>query len=307
MSRAEFLQDVLQGLARPQPAIPGKYLWDEIGSMLFDKICDSTDYYLTRHELPLLKAASKELSERLSRGASIVEFGSGAAHKVRILLDALQAPRRYLALDISAEFLTAAAAGIAADYPELEVVPIIADYTKPLHLPDFPRDGPVLGFYPGTTIGNFDPSGVVEFLDRLRAALAPGFLLIGVDPNQDADLLARAYGQADGLMPRLHEHVLERLQDELGAVIDLTGFRHEARVLHDPPRVEAHLVATSAQEVRLGGRSFRFLPGQSIHTDNSYKYAPELFGRLVRKAGWSLEQAWLDQAGLFSLHLLAAR
>jgi dimethylhistidine N-methyltransferase len=307
MSQAEFLRDVVAGLARPQPAIPGKYLWDEAGSILFDRICDTDDYYPTRHETDLLRGIAGELAGQIGPGATIVEFGSGASHKIRILLDVLPAPRRYLALDISAEFLATATARIAADYPRLDVVPLVADYTRPLVLPDLLRGSPALGFFPGTTIGNFDAGGVVVFLERLRTALAPGWLLIGADPTEDPARLARAYGDADGLMPRLHEHVLVRLRDELGAELEPAGFRHQARVLHDPPHVEAHLVAQGEQCIRIAGQVFRFAPGASIHTDNSYKYAPLLFQDLARRAGWQVAQSWLDPQGLFSLHLLATR
>lgn len=307
MSQSEFLRDVLHGLAQPQPAIPGKYLWDETGSILFDRICDTRDYYPTASETALLRSVVGQVAATVGPDATIVEFGSGASHKIRLLLDALDTPRRYLALDISAEFLAAASARIAADYPAVQVMPVVADYTGEIALPAFPREAGVLGFFPGTTIGNFDPAGVVDFLVRLRTVLAPGFLLIGVDPTEDAARLARAYGDADGLMPRLHEHVLERLRDELGAELDPAGFRHQARVLHDPLRVEAHLVAQGDQRIRIGEKSFFFAAGESIHTDNSHKYAPELFRALAQYAGWQVAQDWLDDAGAFSLYLLTAR
>jgi dimethylhistidine N-methyltransferase len=300
----DVLRDVLEGLSRPQKALPGKYLWDETGSVLFDRICNTEDYYLTRREIALLKSKANEIARLIGPGATIVEFGSGASHKVRILLDALVTPRRYVAIDISQEFLEAATRRIAQDYPHIEVVPICADYTKPLRLPAHLLTGRVLGFFPGSTIGNFDPEGVVAFLRRARATLGPSWFLMGADPNHEEQSLLRAYGRADGLMAALHKNLLRHLNHLIGTSFGPDDFRHEAYVRADPPRVEAYLVALRPLRYEIGDQIISIEAGEHIHTDNSYKHQPEDFRRLADQAGWTLMRCWLDPQGLFSLHLL---
>ncbi len=303
-SRAEFLADVLEGLSRPQKALPGKYLWDEAGSRIFDRICECRDYYPTRRETALLRAVAPEVAAIVGPRASLVEFGSGSSVKTRVLLDALPEPARYVALDIAGEHLAAAAARVARDYPGLEVVPVRADYTKPLALPAARGGGPVLGFFPGSTIGNFGPDAAVPFLARIGEALGPSLFLVGADPNRDPVTLSRAYADGPGLMAALHGNLLVRIRRELGGGVDPADFRHEARVLDDPPRVEAHLVARRPTALRVGGRTFRFAAGESIYTDSSHKYEPEAFRAVAARAGWEPVRCWLDRDGLFALHLL---
>jgi dimethylhistidine N-methyltransferase len=302
--RGIVLQEVLEGLSRPQKALPGKYLWDETGSTIFDRICTTQDYYLTRHEIALLQEKAGEIANLVGPGATIVEFGSGASHKIRILLDRLAEPGRYVAVDISREFLTAATERIRRDYSGLEIVVVCADYTMPLQLPATPATGPVLGFFPGSTIGNFDPDGVVAFLDRVRSALYPGWFLLGADPNRDEGSLLQAYAGANGLMAKLHENLLLHINRLIGTEFDLADFHHEARVLSDPMRVEAHLVAQRALTVRVGARTFALAEGESIHTDSSFKHGPEELRLLAAQAGWTLVRCWIDHAGLSGLHLL---
>ncbi|WP_419953001.1 L-histidine N(alpha)-methyltransferase [Methylobacterium sp.] len=305
-NQADLLQEVLAGLAQPQKRLPGKLLWDETGSDLFDRICSSGDYYPTRTEMALLPAVSAEIAPLIGPGATIVEFGSGASRKIRTLLDALDRPARFIAIDISGDYLDAAIRRLARDYPQIEMIPVCADYSEPVRLPVDLSGGPVLGFFPGTSIGNFTPAEAELFLGRARATLGPSRFLIGADPNRDAARLLRAYGNADGLMPALHRNLLERLNREFDADFDLDNFRHEPRILPDPFRVEAHLVAREPGRYLLAGTEIRFRAGESIHTDNSHKYAPETFRTLAERAGWRPERVWLDRAGLFSLHLFAA-
>jgi dimethylhistidine N-methyltransferase len=300
----EALRAVLEGLSRPQKAVPGKYLWDETGSILFDRICATEDYYLTRHEVDLLKRKVDEISRLVGPGSTIVEFGSGASHKVRLLLDALVSPRRYIAVDISSEFLDEATRRITRDYPEVDVIPVVADYTKPLSFPTGALVGPVVGFFPGSTIGNFDPDGVVSFLRRVRDSLRPSWFIVGADATRDEARLLRAYGGADELMSALHKNLLVHLNRLVGTRFDPDDFRHEARVLDEPPRVEAHLVALRPLRYEIAGRTFTLAEGESIHTDNSYKHDVETFRRLAADAGWTLVRCWLDGAGLLSLHVL---
>lgn len=184
------------------------------------------------------------------------------------------------------------------------MVPIYADYSKPLHLPAHLLTVRVLGFFPGSTIGNFDPPGVVAFLRRARASLGPSWFLVGVDPNREEQSLLNAYGRAEGLMAALHKNLLLHVNHLIGTTFDPDDFRHEARVCDDPPRVEAHLVALRPVIYRISGQTVRIEAGERIHTDNAYKHQPEDFRRLADQAGWTLVRCWLDEHGLFSLHLL---
>lgn len=301
--RERVLADVVAGLSQPRKRLSGKYLWDETGSEIFDRICDTQDYYLTRAETALLKAAAPEIAARIGPRASLVEYGSGASRKVRLLLDALPEPALYVAIDISADYLARAAARIAQAYPGLAVHPLVADYTHAIALPDEAR-APILGFFPGSTIGNFPPEEVVAFLARIRETLGGGRLLIGHDPNRDEARLARAYGEADGLMPALHLNMLRHLARSLGVAIDPADFRHEIRIARDPFRVEAHLVALRPVTIALRDRRFALAAGESLHTDSSYKMTVEDFLRLAAAAGFAPERSWHDAEGLYALHLL---
>jgi L-histidine Nalpha-methyltransferase len=297
---------VLAGLDRPCKSIPGKYLWDEAGSVLFDEICGSPGYYVARRENLLLRRVVPELAGLVGAEASLVEFGSGASHKARLVLDALPAPRHYVAVDISRAYLQAAAARMAADYPSLEVAAVCADYTKPFSIP-LPGDGtPVLGFFPGTTVGNFDERDLVAFLRRVRTALGPSWFLVGADPNQDPESLLDAYGQGTPLMARFHENLLVRMGRELGAGFEPGVFRHEARLTGPPVKVEAHLVAQKRTMLRIDGHDFTVESGESIRTDISCKHSPEAFRSLATEAGWEPVRCWLGEENRFSLHLLRA-
>ncbi|KMO44179.1 methyltransferase [Methylobacterium tarhaniae] len=301
---AAFLRDARAGLSAQVRSLPGKYLWDVEGSTLFDRICGTRDYYPTGREMTLLPHVAAEVAGLIGPGATVVEYGSGASRKIRVLLDALAQPTRYVALDISWDFLKAAIDRLSLDYPGVEMISVHADYSQPIALPVDLAGGPVLGFFPGTSISNFSRPQAVAFMERARVTLGTGWFLIGVDPTRDRDRLLRAYGGADGLMAALHLNLLARANRELGATFKLDAFRHEARVLPEPFRVEAHLVATRDTECHLEGEVHRFAAGESIHTDNSYKYAPEAFREIARESGWIPEAVWLDELGVFSLHLL---
>ncbi|KQP24008.1 dimethylhistidine N-methyltransferase [Methylobacterium sp. Leaf102] len=304
MAQADVLSNILQGLSEAQKRLPGKLLWDENGSDLFERICASVDYYPTRTEIALLTQVSAEIAPSIGSCVTIVEFGSGASRKIRTLLDALDRPARYIALDISGDYLDAAIAGLAPSYPGVHMIPVHADYTTPVHVPVDLSGTTVLGFFPGTSIGNFLPDDAKRFLERARATLGPSRFLVGADPTRDVASLMRAYGNADGLMPAFHINLLTRLNREFDADLDSDNFHHTVQVHHDPFRVEAHLVARTSAIYRLGGTAIRFRAGESILTDVSYKYSPDEFQALAREAGWYPERVWLDPQGLFSLHLL---
>ena len=301
----EFLKDLLAGLAQEQKQVPGKYLWDETGSIVFDQICAGEDYYPTHREVALLRRHAADIAEIVGPRATLVEYGSGASHKIRTLLDALIDPRVYVAIDISREFLEAACARIARDYPQVKVVPVYADYTKPILLEIAGSAGsPLLGFFPGATIGNFDQAGAVSFLARARATLGKSWFLVGMDPNRDRERLARAYADRDGLMARLHENLVHRIAREVDTNLDPGNFRHEIHVFDSPARVEAHLAALRPADYDIGGTIVSFRAGETIHTDTSYKYSPELFQEMATRAGWTPVRCWMDEQDMFSLHLL---
>lgn len=303
--REMFLSDVLASLADEHRSLPGKYLWNEAGSVLFDRICGSPDYYPTRCEMTLLPRVANEIAARVGPGATIVEFGSGASRKIRVLLDTLRHPARYIAIDISGDYLEASLRNLAPHYPGVTMVPVHADYSRPVVLPVDLTGSSVLGFFPGTSIGNFSPDEARAFLTRARQTLGPSRLLVGADTTQDEDRLVSVYGGCGGLMEAFHLNILARMNRELGGNIPLDAFRHEARVLRDPFRVEAHLVALRDHAWHLGGRDIAFAAGESVRTDTSHKYTQEAFRLLAAEAGWTAEQSWIDSAG-FALHLLRA-
>ncbi|MBE7247025.1 MAG: L-histidine N(alpha)-methyltransferase [Actinomycetospora chiangmaiensis] len=302
----EFLRDALAGLTAEPKSLPGKYLWDETGSDLFDRICHSADYYPTAQETALLPQAAADVARRVSQGVTVVEFGSGASRKIRTLLDALPAPSTYVAIDISGDYLEAAIRRLAPDYPGIKMVPVCADYSKPVRLPVAAGPGGILGFYPGTSIGNFDPQEAGRFLERARATLGPSLFLVGADGTHDPERLQRAYGFADGLMAAFHGNILTRLNRELGADFDRDNFRHAVRVCHDPLRVEAYLVAIRPARYRLGGRTITVAASEGIRTDTSHKYTADAFRALASASGWTPRALWQAEGGSFTLHLLQA-
>jgi len=305
--RARFRADVLAGLARPQKELPCKWLYDEAGSRLFDRICDVAEYYPTRTEMALLEAHAGTVAERTGPAADLVEFGSGASRKIRLMLDALERPAGYVAIDISGEFLEESCAALAADYPELPIRPVAADYTRPMDLPETAGAGRRLGFFPGSTIGNFEPETAGGFLARARGSLGDGAaFLVGVDLVKPAEILEPAYDDAEGVTAAFNLNLLERINRELGGGFDLDRFRHEARWNPHLSRVEMHLVSTADQVVPIDGETFAFREGESIHTENSYKYRLDDFRGLSEAAGWRAEACWVDPEGLFSLHYLEA-
>ena len=302
----EFLRDALAGLTAEPKTLPGKYLWDEAGSDLFDQICHSADYYPTAQETALLPQAAADVARLVAPGVTVVEFGSGASRKIRTLLDALPAPSGYVAVDISGEYLEAAIRRLAPDYPGITMVPVCADYSKPVRLPVAAGPGGILGFYPGTSIGNFEPREAGRFLERARETLGPSLFLVGADGTSDPERLQRAYGGTDGLMAAFHGNILTRINRELGADFDSDNFRHEVRLCQDPLRVEAHLVANRAASYRLGGRTIAVSASERIRTDTSHKYTAEAFQALASASGWTPRALWQAEGGSFNLHLLQA-
>lgn len=300
-----FLDAVLDGLSRPHKEIPCKFFYDANGSRLFERICELDEYYPTRTELDILAEHGDVLASLLPARPLLVEFGSGASVKIRRLLDALDRPAGYVPIDISRDHLLDAAAQVAADYPDMPVRPVHADFTRPFHLPDDLPEGPRIGFFPGSTIGNFHPANAVRMLEDFAAALAARcWLLVGVDLKKEPRILHAAYNDAAQVTAAFNLNLLARINRELDGNFDLDGFRHQATYNAAAGRIEMYLVSCREQQVRVGGRRFHFRTDERIHTENSYKYTLDEFRLIAVAAGYSPVAAFTDPRQLFSVHLL---
>ena len=302
-----FRDDVFEGLSREQKELPCKYFYDDRGSELFNTICGLDEYYPTRTETALLRAHGSEMADLIGPGACLIEFGCGSLLKTRLLLDALRSPAAFVPIDISADHLMQSVAALAADYPDLEVWPVVADFTCPVRLPDKVRKARKnrVGFFPGSTIGNFDHAGAADFLATVADMVGGGgALLIGVDLKKDEDILVLAYDDAQGVTAAFNLNVLERINRELGGGFDTTAFRHRALYNGAEGRIEMHLVSTRDQTVTVHDRDFTFTEGETIHTENSYKYHVEEFSSLAAGAGFRTARTWVDGDEMFSLHYL---
>jgi dimethylhistidine N-methyltransferase len=304
-SVAEFRASVWSGLAQHQKTIPAKFFYDREGSRLFEEICLTPEYYPTRTERKLLADVMPDIAERVGSDRAILEFGSGAGVKIRTVLDRLDAPTAYVPVEISRARLVEVTAELAADYPNIQIAPVCADYTKPFSLPSVGA-AHWLGFFPGSTIGNFTPTQAVQFLSQVRRMLgASGLMLIGVDLRKDIDVLNAAYNDAAGVTAAFNLNLLARINRELDGDFDLAGFAHSAFYEPEQGRIEMHLVSDRAQSVTVAGRHFDFAADETIHTENSYKFDVDQFRCLAASAGWSHRAVWTDSDRLFSLHLLA--
>lgn len=305
--REDLHAEVIAGLGRRKKALSPKLFYDQRGSQLFDAITRLPEYYPTRTEIALLERHGEEMAHLLGNDGLLFEFGSGSDAKIRVLLGAVR-PRTYAPIDISREQLRRAAGTIAEDHPGLEVHAVCADYSKPLALPEL-CDAPTrVAFFPGSSIGNFDPDEAQAFLTRAaRLVGRGGRLLIGVDLKKDPALLNAAYNDHAGVTAAFNLNLLARINRELDGDFDLEAFRHHAFYNSEQGRVEMHLVATSAQRVRIHGHDFEFCAGESIHTENSYKFSVAEFQALAAKAGLASERVWQDADARFSVHCLRVR
>jgi dimethylhistidine N-methyltransferase len=301
-----FARDVIHDLSRAPKRLSPKYFYDVTGSELFEQITVLPEYYPTRTELSILRDRSCDISAIIPDGAALVEFGAGSTTKVRLLLGQCRLGA-YVPVDISGDFLNAQAQALRADYPELAIHPVTADFTAAFELPEAVRDMPKVGFFPGSTLGNFEPGEACTFLKSARAILGRGArMVIGVDLEKDERTLYDAYNDTAGVTARFNLNVLHRINRELGGDFDVGAFIHRAIYNRDLHRIEMHLISKKALTAEVLGTRFLFRPGESIHTENSYKYSIERFNLLARVSGWKLLQSWTDEAGLFSVHALVA-
>jgi L-histidine Nalpha-methyltransferase len=301
-----FRDDVLAGLSAPIPAVSARWLYDRRGSELFDEITRLPSYYPTRTETALLHGIMPDVAARVPKGAAVVEFGAGSATKTPILLEAV-APAAYIPVDISGDYLEQSAGEIQRLFPALDVIPVVADFARPFALPGGIEHLPKLGFFPGSTIGNFVPRSATDLLRQFRALLGSGSqLLIGMDRVKPVERLIAAYDDAGGVTAEFNLNLLTRMNRELDGDIPVDAFRHEARWNDIMSRIEMHLVATREVEFTISGRAFRFAVGSSIHTENSHKYGARGSRLLLLAGGWTPVAEWADPNGDFSEVLAVA-
>ncbi|WP_340589327.1 L-histidine N(alpha)-methyltransferase [Erythrobacter alti] len=301
-----FRSDVLKGLAQSQKAIPARWFYDERGSQLFEEITQVSEYYPTRAETEILRGKGEEFAQLIGPGRAVVEFGSGSSVKTPLLLSAID-PGAYVPLDISGEFLRAAAADLAAQFPGLPVHPVEADFTKRVELPEAVAQMPKLGFFPGSTIGNMVPRTAVDLLREMRQTLGDeAMLLIGMDLVKDEAVLEAAYDDAQGVTAAFNLNLLTRINRELDADIPVDAFAHEARWVDTYARIEMHLVAQEDVTFSVSGEEFSMKAGETIHTENSHKFDARSSNTLLLAGHWTPMERWTDEAQQFSLVLARA-
>ena len=300
-----FGDALLAGLSAPHKAIPARFLYDEAGSKLFDRICELPEYYPTRTELKILTDKAAEIAAAIGPDIALLEFGAGSSQKARLLLDALERPAAYEPIDVSREHLVQLAEEIAAAYPGLAVSAICADYTQPLELPDSETRRRRAGFFPGSTIGNLTETDARAFLSGWAGQLGrDGLMVVGVALRAPKAIVLPAYDDAQGVTAAFTANVLVRANRELGADFDLPAFRHTPNYEETTGCMTIHLTSLKAQTVRIAGRTFSFAEGERVHVEDSNKYAVEDFQRLARSAGYVAETVWVDPCELFSVHVL---
>ncbi len=300
-----FADHVVNGLGDSPKWLSAKYFYDAAGSDLFEQITRLPEYYPTRTELKILADNARAMSAYIPLAAALVEFGTGSTKKARILLNAAPQIAAYVPVDISAEFLTQEAAGVRRDLPQVAVLPVAADFTRDFDLPAQVRNRPRVGFFPGSTIGNFEPQDAAEFLRQAGRILGAGAtMIVGVDRIKDEAVLNAAYDDAAGVTAQFNLNILRRMNRELGGDFDLAAFRHRAFYNAADHRIEMHLESVKPQTVTVVGRSITFAKGETIHTENSYKYTVESFRALAEEAGWRPLATWTDANDYFAVHAL---
>lgn len=298
-----FATSLLEGLARPAKQLEPKFFYDDAGSALFERITDLDAYYPTRTEIGILEAKARDIASAFPPDAVLVEPGAGALQKASFILGAMERPGAFAPGDISIDHLREAAEGLKQRFPELDIAPFALDFDRPFTLPPQVRNrGPVVVFFPGSTIGNFSPEGARSLLERFAEIEGAEWLVIGVDLKKDHDRLVRAYDDPEGVTAAFNLNLLRRANSELGADFDVGAFKHVALYNEPEGRIEMHLESLRAQSVSVLGRQFAFAPGERIHTENSYKYDVDEFQALAADAGWTDGACWTDEERLFSVH-----
>ena len=305
---SEFSTEVLKGLKQDQKRIPSRFLYDARGSELFEEITVLDEYYPTRTEIILLKKHCKEIAERAGENVSLIEFGSGSSKKTKYLIDALNNIHSYVPIEISRSALKGAEKDLKQYFPNLNILPIHADFTKPYELPNTLNENYHLGFFPGSTIGNFEVNSAINFLQNARDILGQqSGLVIGVDLQKSMDVLIPAYNDTKGVTAEFNLNLLKRVNRELKGNLNIEAFRHKAIYNTSCQRIEMHLESLQEQRATIMGQTFSFSKGETIHTENSHKYTIESFGELANKAGWNRLKYWTDEANLFSIHYLVPK
>jgi len=301
---SSFYDAVIEGLSREQKSIPPKFFYDERGSKLFDKICEQPEYYPPTVETRMLSSLASEIASLTGGGRILIEPGAGSAAKVRLIVDALQ-PSAFVPMDISFNYLKSVATELAGEYPWLPVHAACVDYTHSLPIPEVVPAGPRLLFFPGSSLGNFNRDEAEEFLSLVSDTVGDdGMLLIGVDTKKSESQLNAAYNDAAGVTAQFNLNLLHRMRRELNANIDLDAFKHRAFYNAEAGRIEMHLVSQTRQELRIDGHSFCIGEGESLHTENSYKYTPSEFLSLASRSRFTPVRYWEDDKGLFAIYLL---
>ena len=302
----DFRQGLVDGLKKEPKDIPAKFLYDERGSELFEQICDTDDYYPTRTEIAIMETCLDEVSELIGARARIVEFGAGSGRKTRMFLDALDTPAAYLPIEISKAALRGCAERMRKAFPQLEILPICADYTEPVELPEPSASfGRTVGYYPGSTLGNFEPDEAAAFLRRIRDLCGDdGGLVIGVDLVKDRETLEAAYDDSEGVTEAFTMNILDRANREADADFDRNGFEFEAEWQPDEQRVQLRLVSQRAQTVHIGETTVDFDAGEHVVTEHSYKFRLDQFAELARETVFTPVEAWTDDEERFSLWYL---
>jgi L-histidine Nalpha-methyltransferase len=300
---------VLQGLKKLPKELSPVWFYDELGSFLFDSICDLPEYYITRTELHIMRSHADEMATHIGPNAALIEFGSGTSLKTRLLLDRLASPAAYIPVDIARDHLLDAAGMLARDYPDLRIIPVCADFTQPFDLPSavFSASKRVV-YFPGSTLGNFEKGEAQALLRRMREMIGKtGAVLIGIDLRKDPRILERAYDDSSGVTAEFNLNALRHLNRELGADFDLGGFEHYAVWVEDESRIEMHLVSKRDQTVHVAGENVKFKRGEHLRTEYCHKYTLDSFADLAAMAGLSVSRVWTDPDKQFSVQLLEPR
>nr|CRH05763.1 Conserved protein of unknown function [Candidatus Magnetococcus massalia] len=301
---AQLKDEVVEGLSADKKRLSPKFFYDAEGSKLFDAITELPEYYPTRTEIELIRTYGHEMAEAAGEGSVLIELGSGSSLKVRLLLEALS-PAAYVPVDISKQHLLESAETLAKLFPKTAVFPVCADYSGPFHIPKLSEEAPRLVFFPGSSIGNFEPEEAIALLKRTSALLGDGGgLLIGVDLPKDPQLLNDAYNDAQGVTAAFNKNLLTRINREVGADFDLGQFEHHAFYDEQLNRIEMHLISQQDQAVHMGGHQFQFSQDETIHTESSHKYSVKTFQQMAAKAGFYDEAVWVDENNFFSIHFM---